>query len=64
MTTTESLSGESLLKHVKVLADDIGARPAGHPQEEQARHYVRGKLQSYGIEDVETIAFDTMDSWG
>ena len=44
MTTDESLSGESLLKHVKVLADDIGARPAGHPQEEQARHYVRRKL--------------------
>ncbi|MDX2076778.1 MAG: M28 family peptidase [bacterium] len=64
MTTDESLSGESLLKHVKVLADDIGARPAGHPQEEQARHYVRGKLQSYGIDDVETISFDTIDSWG
>lgn len=64
MASDESLSGASLLKHVKVLADDIGARPAGHPQEEQARHYVRGKLQSYGIEDVETIPFDTIDTWG
>jgi len=64
MIKDEILSGESLLKHVQVLADDIGPRPAGHPQEEQARHYVRGKLETFGIQDVETIQFDTIDSWG
>lgn len=64
MITNDALTGEALFKHVQVLADDIGPRPAGHPQEEQARHYVRGQLERIGITDVETIPFDTIDTWG
>lgn len=65
MVTKElSLTSHALFAHVQALADDIGARPAGHPQEEQARAYVRQKLAEYGIQDMETIHFDTVDSWG
>lgn len=64
MMVDEAISGDALFKHVRVLADDIGPRPAGHPQEEQARHYVRGQLERLGITDTETIPFDTIDTWG
>lgn len=64
MIVDETISAEALFKHVQILADNIGPRPAGHPQEEQARHYVRGYLERIGITDVETISFETSDSLG
>ncbi len=61
---TTPLDTNALMAHVKALADDIGPRPAGHPAEELARAYLRKRLAEAGIEQVETLSFDTWDTWG
>lgn len=58
------LQGEHLKTHVDALAKDIGARPPGHPEEEQAREYIRQQLRAAGITDTEQMHFTTPDSWG
>ncbi len=60
----EHMSGEALFKTVQALATDIGPRPAGHIEEQQARDYLRGQLDAAGIEDIETFQFSTIDTWG
>jgi hypothetical protein len=59
-----SLSAEHLMRHVQALADEIGPRPAGHPEEDQARAYVLEQLQTFGFEDIETLPFQAPDTWG
>jgi hypothetical protein len=62
----EHLNGDRLMSYVRALADEIGPRPAGHPQEELAREYVRRVLAEHGLapEDIESIPFPTPDTWG
>ncbi|MBL8163159.1 MAG: M28 family peptidase [Anaerolineae bacterium] len=60
----EYLHGETLKTDVSALADRIGSRPAGHPEEAEARAYLREQLQARGITDIEEIAFPTIDTWG
>lgn len=62
----EHLNGDQLMSYVRALADEIGPRPAGHPQEELARDTVRRVLAEHGLgpEDIETIPFLTADTWG
>ena len=50
-------NGERTLEHVRVLAEDIGPRVSGTPQEVQARDYLRAELESYGY-DVTTPVFE------
>ncbi|MBN2004985.1 MAG: M28 family peptidase [Anaerolineae bacterium] len=61
---SDTLSAESLLTHVRALAEGIGPRPAGHPEEERARQYVLGVLTESGYKDVETLPFLAPDTWG
>jgi hypothetical protein len=58
------LSADHLMQHVRALADEIGPRPAGHPQEDQARAYVRERLHAYGFDEIETLPFSAPDTWG
>lgn len=59
-----ALTGSQLLRSVQALAGDIGPRPAGHPQEAQARTLVERELRLSGIIDIEQICFPTADTWG
>jgi hypothetical protein len=52
------------MDHVSALANDIGPRPAGSPQEQQARAYIQKTLHEMGLTDVESIPFLTNDTWG
>jgi hypothetical protein len=62
---TDTLSGLSLLQHVRALADIIGGRPVGKRGEAQARQYVRHALKDAGIDlPVEEISFKAPDTWG
>ena len=61
---TDFLSAEELMAHVRVLAQDIGPRPPGHPEEVRARDYIRHVLTGAGLSDVETIPLSTQDTWG
>ncbi len=61
---TQTLSTESLMPHIRALAEGIGPRPAGHPEEEQARQYVLMTLADLGYKDVERLPFLTPDTWG
>ncbi len=60
----ENLSGANLLKTVQHLADEIGPRPPGSEQEEEAREYLVQELQNAGINQIERIDFPTVNSWG
>lgn len=60
----EHLSGETLLGYVRVLAEGIGPRPAGHLDEAAARHYIRSVLEAAGIDSIEEQRFLTPDTWG
>ena len=53
----EEFSKERALDHVKYLADTIGPRPLGSPQEKAALAYVAQKLADYGCQ-VEWQAVD------
>ncbi|MGC9400211.1 MAG: M28 family peptidase [Anaerolineae bacterium] len=59
-----ALSADHLMRHVQALADEIGPRPAGHPEEAQARAYVSARLQAFGFDEIESIPFQTPDTWG
>ncbi len=61
---TETLSVKSLLPHARALAEGIGPRPAGHPEEERARQYILSVLAELGYQDVERLPFLTPDTWG
>jgi hypothetical protein len=61
---TDFLTADALMQHVRVLADGIGPRPAGHLEEAAARHYIRGILETTGITTFEEIPFSTPDTWG
>ncbi len=58
------LNAEALMKHVRALADDIGARPAGTPREARAHHYVSQTLAEANLTDIETLDFKAPDTWG
>lgn len=57
-------AAEVLLRHVRALADEIGPRPAGHPEEWRARQYIRRVLAELNYADVETLHFPAPDTWG
>ncbi|MBN1486362.1 MAG: M20/M25/M40 family metallo-hydrolase [Anaerolineae bacterium] len=61
---SKAFSAESLMAHVRVLAGEIGPRPAGHPEEMRARQYVRQVLHDLGYYEIETLPFLTSDTWG
>lgn len=61
---TDFLSSDALMTHVQALAQDIGPRPAGHPQEARAREYIRRVLADVGLSDIEGMPFSTWDTWG
>ncbi len=61
---TDFLSAEALMEHVRALAQDIGPRPTGHSEEEQARDYIRRVLHDAEITDIEEMPFPAWDTWG
>lgn len=42
-------SGQRALQHVRYLAETIGSRPAGSPQERAAADYIEAQFRSYGL---------------
>jgi alkaline phosphatase isozyme conversion protein len=46
-----AVTAESVMAHVKALAVDIGARPAGSESETRAADYIAGKLREWGYDD-------------
>jgi hypothetical protein len=61
---TDTLSSAVLLDHVRVLAEEIGPRPTGHPQEAQARAYIRAVLEQAGLTEIEEMPLEVWDTWG
>ncbi|MBN2392136.1 MAG: M20/M25/M40 family metallo-hydrolase [Anaerolineae bacterium] len=61
---TDALLSNTLLLHVRKLAEEIGPRPAGHPAEMRARQYIRQVLSALGYGEIETLPFLTPDTWG
>ncbi|NJN16993.1 MAG: Zn-dependent exopeptidase M28 [Oscillochloris sp.] len=55
------LFADSLFAHVRALADQIGPRPPGHPEEAQARTYIRRVLADLGYPEPEELPFNTID---
>lgn len=52
--------GARALEHVRMLADQIGPRVSGTPQEIQARDYLRDELASYGYDvTIPSFEFDS-----
>lgn len=47
-TVTPVPSGQRALQHVRHLAETIGSRPAGTPQERDAANYIEAQFRSYG----------------
>ncbi|NJP06869.1 MAG: hypothetical protein HC837_15255 [Chloroflexaceae bacterium] len=60
----DTLAADALMPHVRALAETIGPRPAGHPEEAQARSYIRETLAGFDLTDIEEMTFQTADSWG
>lgn len=56
VAATAEPSGEQALRHVHVLAGEIGPRVAGSPEERRAADYIAGLLRGYGY-DVELQSF-------
>jgi hypothetical protein len=61
---SECLSAKALMAHVQALADGIGPRPPGHPEEKEARAYIRRVLAGEGFDEIEEMPFPTWDTWG
>ncbi len=61
---SDPLTAKALYAHVQALAEGIGPRPAGHPQEAQARAYIRRVLDEIGLDDVEEMPLLAWDTWG
>ncbi len=59
----DPLSATALMEHVRVLADEIGPRPAGHPAELRARRYIRETLTEAGYLETESLSFEAPDTW-
>ena len=59
----DELAAASLMRHVRFLAQIIGPRPAGHLAEAQARDYIRRILVEAGIMEMESLPFQTWDTW-
>jgi acetylornithine deacetylase/succinyl-diaminopimelate desuccinylase-like protein len=57
----DPLAAETLMDHVRALADGIGPRPPGHPEEAAARAYIRQELAALGYDQVEEQPFRTPD---
>jgi hypothetical protein len=58
------LAAEALREHVRALAEGIGPRPAGHPEEAAARHYIQDVLGAAGVREAEQLRFPAPDTWG
>jgi hypothetical protein len=58
------LNADTLMSHVRALAEDIGPRPAGHWQTIRARRYIQRVLYELGYDAIETVPFRTPDTWG
>lgn len=56
-----SLDVDTLMEHVRALADGIGPRPPGSPAEAQARAYIREQLARLGYTQIEELPFTTVD---
>lgn len=64
MSAQEYLDAEALMKHLRMLADEIGPRPAGHVEEMRTRQYIRTVLYALGYPEVESLPFLAPDTWG
>ncbi|MGQ9572437.1 MAG: M20/M25/M40 family metallo-hydrolase [Dehalococcoidia bacterium] len=54
------VSGHEAYRHVLVLAQDIGSRPAGSEAEREAAQYISQQLASYGYQiQVQEFSFET-----
>ncbi len=60
----DPISAQALYRHIQALAETIGPRPTGHPQEEEARRYIRQTLAATGITDIERMPLRAWDTWG
>lgn len=61
---TDPLAAAALMEHICALADEIGPRPPGHPEEERARAYIRQRLNAMGYAAIEEQPFQTVDTPG
>lgn len=61
---TSPLAATALMAHVRALADTIGPRPTGTPQEARARDYIRQSLMEAGITNIEEQPFATQSTSG
>jgi aminopeptidase YwaD len=58
-TAASLISGEHAYRHVLVLAEDIGSRPAGSDAERQAAQYISQQLITYGYQtQVQEFSFE------
>jgi alkaline phosphatase isozyme conversion protein len=63
--TPAAANGQRARHHLDALAGEIGARPAGSPQEVQAGEYIRAALQADGYEtQVQPFSFDGQNGSG
>jgi hypothetical protein len=60
----DPLSADSLMRHVRALAVEIGPRPPGSAEEAQARAYIQRVLHEHQIGSWEEVPFDAPDTWG
>jgi aminopeptidase YwaD len=65
MDSEEGFSTQNALEHARLLAEDIGSRPAGSDAELQAAQYIRGQLNSYGYEaELQPFPVRTVQDFG
>lgn len=56
-----AFDADRALEHVRVLASEIGSRPAGSEAEHRAAEYIRDQLASYGYDaDLQTFPFSAV----
>lgn len=61
---SEALDGGRLYRTVQALARGVGPRPTGHPSEGVAQEMIRDALRELGLTQVESVPFETWDTWG
>lgn len=59
-----TLQPDSLMAFMRVLCQEIGARPSTSPQEREAAVYVTRILRQAGLSDIQEQKFDSPDSAG
>lgn len=59
-----NLAGVALKEVIRQVATEVGPRPAGHAAEAQARGVIENLLHEAGINQIETLPFVTLDTWG